>query len=70
MDVNTLTQIRKRVRIVFRGLHNYARKRCSIGFDRSEGRTGQNDKFSPTGWKILHGDFLSPSINLNMHLGV
>ncbi|MGA4709719.1 hypothetical protein, partial [Escherichia coli] len=37
----------KRVRIVFRALHNYARKRCAIGFVRSEHRTAQNDKFSP-----------------------
>ncbi|MCG2921357.1 hypothetical protein KZ305_24990, partial [Escherichia coli] len=28
-------------------LHNYARKRCAIGFVRSEHRTAQNDKFSP-----------------------
>lgn len=37
----------KRVRIVFMALHNYARKRCAIGFVRSEHRTVQNDKFSP-----------------------
>jgi len=37
----------KRVRIVFRALHNYARKRCAIGFVRSEHRTAQNEKFSP-----------------------
>ncbi|WP_214680685.1 hypothetical protein, partial [Escherichia coli] len=37
----------KRVRIVFMALHNYARKRCAIGFVRSEHRTAQNDKFSP-----------------------
>ncbi|WP_032194473.1 hypothetical protein, partial [Escherichia coli] len=37
----------KCVRIVFRALHNYARKRCAIGFVRSEHRTAQNDKFSP-----------------------
>ncbi|HGX3071462.1 TPA: hypothetical protein ACNH77_004819, partial [Escherichia coli] len=36
----------KRVRIVFRSLHNYSRKRCAIGFDRSEARTGQNGKLS------------------------
>ncbi|WP_206750098.1 hypothetical protein, partial [Escherichia coli] len=24
-----------------------------------EWRTGQNDKFSPTGWKVLHRDFRS-----------
>ncbi len=42
----------KRVRIVFRALHNYARKRCAIGFVRSEHRTAQNDKFSPPGaWR-------------------
>ncbi|WP_213054000.1 hypothetical protein, partial [Escherichia coli] len=40
-------------------LHNYARKRCAIGFERSEHRTAQNDKFSPPGWKVLHGDFRS-----------
>ncbi|MDW2965358.1 hypothetical protein R8O08_00105, partial [Escherichia coli] len=51
----------KRARIVFRGLHNYARKRCAIDFDCSEGRTGQNDKFSRPGWKVLHGDFLFQS---------
>ncbi|MCM4717846.1 hypothetical protein MMO19_28200, partial [Escherichia coli] len=34
------------------------------------GRTGQNDKFSPSRWKVQHGDFLPPSINLNMHLEV
>ena len=33
-------------------LHNYARKRCAIGFVCSEHRTGQNDKFSPPGWKV------------------
>lgn len=49
----------KRVRIVFRALHNYARKRCALDFDCSEGRTGQNDKFSPPWWKVLHGDFSS-----------
>ncbi|EPC1557916.1 hypothetical protein ACR9X8_003921, partial [Shigella sonnei] len=49
----------KRVRIVFRALHNYARKRCAIGFVRSEHRTAQNEKFSPSGWKVLHGDFRS-----------
>ncbi|MGK3686998.1 hypothetical protein ACSLPA_32140, partial [Escherichia coli] len=26
---------------------------------RSEHRTAQNDKFSPPGWKVLHGDFRS-----------
>ncbi|MGS3021498.1 hypothetical protein, partial [Escherichia coli] len=51
----------KRVRIVFRALHNYARKRCAIGFVRSEHRTAQNDKFSPPGWKVLPGDFLFQS---------
>lgn len=40
-------------------LHNYSRKRCAIDFDCSEGRTGQNDKFSRPGWKVLHGDFSS-----------
>ncbi|WP_214295558.1 hypothetical protein, partial [Escherichia coli] len=38
---------KNRVRIVFMALHNYARKRCAIGFVRSEHRTAQNDKFSP-----------------------
>ncbi|MGK3409173.1 hypothetical protein ACSLOF_25600, partial [Escherichia coli] len=47
--------------IVFRALHNYARKRCAIGFVRSEHRTAQNDKFSPPGWKVLPGDFLFQS---------
>ncbi|HIB0527464.1 TPA: hypothetical protein ACWS1G_005141, partial [Escherichia coli] len=51
----------KRVRIVFRALHNYARKRCAIGFVRSEHRTAQNEKFSPPGWKVLPGDFLFQS---------
>lgn len=50
---------KKCVRIVFSALHNYARKRCAIGFVRSEHRTAQNDKFSPPGWKVLHGDFSS-----------
>ncbi|WP_213055324.1 hypothetical protein, partial [Escherichia coli] len=36
----------KRARIVFRSLHNYARKQCAICFERSEGRTGQNSKLS------------------------
>ncbi|MDY7925811.1 hypothetical protein UXR83_24360, partial [Escherichia coli] len=36
----------KCVRIVFIGLHNYARKRCAIGFDRTKLRTGQKDKLS------------------------
>ncbi len=40
-------------------LHNYSRKRCAIGFVCSEHRTGQNDKFSLLGWKVLHGDFSS-----------
>ena len=50
-DKKTPGQTRKRVRIVFRALHNYARKRCAIGFVRSEHRTAQNDKFSPGAWR-------------------
>ncbi|ENU5721090.1 hypothetical protein ACNDG4_004002, partial [Shigella sonnei] len=37
---------KKCVRIVFSALHNYARKRCTIGFTRFEQRTGQNSKLS------------------------
>ncbi|EOA7202599.1 hypothetical protein, partial [Shigella sonnei] len=37
---------KKRARIVFRGLHNYARKRFMSGFTRFEQRTGQNSKLS------------------------
>ncbi|MFT2287434.1 hypothetical protein ACMWL2_24915, partial [Escherichia coli] len=36
----------KRVTNVLSALHGYARNRCTIGFDRSKGRTGQNDKLS------------------------
>ncbi len=54
-----LAKPEKCVRIVFSALHNYARKRCAIGFVRSEHRTAQNEKFSPSGWKVLHGDFRS-----------
>ncbi|HBN6058558.1 TPA: hypothetical protein L3K28_004788 [Escherichia coli] len=36
----------KCVRIVFRGLHNYAQKRFMAGFTRFEQRTGQNSKLS------------------------
>ncbi|HFX7278929.1 TPA: hypothetical protein ACIFT5_004870, partial [Escherichia coli] len=60
-DKETQAKPEKRVRIVFRALHNYARKRCAIGFVRSEHRTAQNDKFSPPGWKVLPGDFLFQS---------
>ncbi|STG78144.1 Uncharacterised protein [Escherichia coli] len=42
---NTRPNQKKRVRIVFRALHNYARKRCAIGFVRSEHRTAQTTSF-------------------------
>ena len=50
----------KRARIVFRWLHNYARKRPAIGFVCSEYRTGQNDTFSLPQWSVLYRDFCSP----------
>ena len=50
----------KCVRIVFSALHNYARKRCAIGFVCSEYRTGQNDTFSLPQWSVLYRDFCSP----------
>ena len=50
----------KRARIVFRALHNYARKRPAIGFVCSEYRTGQNDTFSLPQWSVLYRDFCSP----------